>query len=200
VTLPPDTPELDPLLDEALDWVVRLRTGEPTRDDIDALRQWRERSAGHEDAFRRAVQIYQRGGIAAAELAAEHNVKAIANARKAPRVLARRALLGATAAAAGGYVIVRPPFGLWSSLQELSADFRTNKGERRTIEVLSGVSMDLDTQTSIALRAQQSDTRIELISGQAAVAVARPAATPPGDARRRRPHYRSASELRRPLS
>ena len=44
---------------------------------------------------------------------------------------------GAVAAAAAGYMIVRPPFGLWPPLQELAADYRTKKGEQRTISVVS---------------------------------------------------------------
>jgi transmembrane sensor len=179
VTLPPDSAEPDPLLDEALEWVVRLRTGEPTRADVDALQEWRGRSAAHEAAFRRAAEIYQRGGIAAAELAAEQKARAIADAGSLRRRrLARRALLGGAAAAAAGYMVVQPPLGLWSSLQELSADYRTRKGEQRRIDVVSGVSMDLDTQTSIALRSQQNEARIELISGQAAITAARPASDP----------------------
>jgi transmembrane sensor len=85
-------------------------------------------------------------------------------------VFVRRALLGgAVAAAAAGYVVVRPTFGLWPRLQELAADYRTKKGEQRTISVASGVSLELGTQTSIALHASQEQPKIELISGEAVV-------------------------------
>jgi transmembrane sensor len=169
--------EPDPLLDEALDWVVRLRTGEPTRADIDALQQWRGRSAAHEDAFRRAAQIFRRAGIAAVELSVEARKEQVPNPHR--RVFVRRALLGgAAAAAAAGYMVVRPPFGLWPPLQELAADYRTKKGEQRTVSVVSGVSLELGTQTSIALRSEQDRTKIELISGEALVSATRPASDP----------------------
>jgi transmembrane sensor len=168
-----DHPELDPLLDEALDWIVRLKTGEPTRADIEDLQQWREQSVAHEAAFKKAARVFRQAGIAARELAAEPvAIDAAGELRPMPpKVLARRAFLGgAVAAAMAGYLIVRPPLGLWPSLQELSADYRTGKGEQRKIAVMAGISLELNTQTSIALRDAQNETRIELISGEASVA------------------------------
>lgn len=168
-----DTHEPDALLDEALDWIVQLKTGEPTRGDIEALQRWRQQSVAHEEAFKKAARVYRHAGIAARELACQ---PVAVNATRAPRrspseVVARRAFLGgAIAAATAGYLVVRPPLGLWPSLEELSADYRTAKGEQRKIAVSAGVSLQLNTQTSIALRDVQDETRIELISGEASVA------------------------------
>jgi transmembrane sensor len=167
MTEPPRTTSDDPLLDEALDWVVRLKTGAPTQADLDALMRWRGQSAMHEQAFRSAARVYRRAGTAAAELAEER-----ANPIMQPpqRRLPRRAVLAGTIAAAGAYVMVRPPLGLWPSIEELSADYRTGKGERRRIAIAPEVSLELNTQTSIALRSAPDQTRIELISGEAWVA------------------------------
>ncbi len=85
---------------------------------------------------------------------------------------------GAVAAAAAGYLIVRPPFALWPSLQELSADFRTAKGEQRKIDIVTNVSLELNTQTSVALRSASGDTEIELISGEASVVSKLPSSKP----------------------
>lgn len=164
---PPHTSADDPLLDEALDWVVRLKTGAPTQADLDALKQWRGESEAHEQAFRSAARLYRHAGAAAAELAEENAAVA---PRRPPRRLARRAVLTGTIAAAGAYMMVRPPLGLWPSIEELSADYRTAKGERRRITVAGNVSLELNTQTSVALRSATDETRIELISGEAWVA------------------------------
>jgi transmembrane sensor len=67
-------------------------------------------------------------------------------------------------------MMVRPPLGLWPSIEELSADYRTAKGERRRIAIAPDVSLELNTQTSVALRPVPEETRIELISGEAWVA------------------------------
>lgn len=169
-----ETPEPDALLREALDWVVRLKTGEPTRADVEALQEWRQQSDAHEAAFKNAARVFRHAGVAALELADQPVTGDVArfSRRPAPRPIGRRAFLGgaaAAAAAAVGYAIVRPPLGLWPSLEELSADYRTGKGELRKIAVAPNVSLELNTQTSIALRPASNETRIELISGEASV-------------------------------
>jgi transmembrane sensor len=170
VTVPTDISEPDALVDEALDWIVRLKTGAPTRADVEALQRWRERSPAHEQAFKKAARLFREAGIAAQELADAPLPAAACGAP--PKVLARRALLGgAIAASAAAYLVARPPMGLWPSLQELSADYRTAKGEQRKVAVMPDVSLQLNTQTSIALRSAENETRVELISGEASVAL-----------------------------
>jgi transmembrane sensor len=176
VTEPTRAPELDPLLDEAIDWVVRLKTGAPIRADIEALQQWRDLSPAHEQAFRRAARLLRDAGIAAQELADEQSAVNVTAALQIlpPRNMTRRVVLGgAIAAAAAGYLVVRPPLDLWPSLEELSADYRTGKGEQRKVLVATDVSLQLNTQTSVALRSAQNETQIELISGEASVAAKR---------------------------
>ena len=181
VTATNETPGPDALLREALDWVVRLKTGEPTRADVEALQQWRQQSVAHEAAFKKAARVYRHAGIAASELAGQRATVLAAPAAQGlrPRLFGRRAVLGgAMAAAAAGYLVVRPPLGLWPSLEELSADYRTGKGELRKIAVAPNVSLELNTQTSIALRSAPNETRVELISGEASV-VATPSSAKP---------------------
>jgi len=180
VTVPGDISEPDLLLDEALDWVVRLKAGEPTRADIDALQIWRDQSPGHEAAFKKAARLLRHAAIAAQELADQQPTGHAAPAmQRPPRMMARRAVLGgAIAAAAAGYMVVRPPLGLWPSLAELSADYRTGKGEQRKVLVTADVALELNTQTSVALRSAENDTQIELISGEASVAAKRQSSRP----------------------
>jgi ferric-dicitrate binding protein FerR (iron transport regulator) len=69
----PDDPlsDLDPLLCEALSWVVRSHSGEATRADLDELQQWRGMSAEHEEAFREASRLWRACREAARQLAEE---------------------------------------------------------------------------------------------------------------------------------
>lgn len=174
--------ELDPLLRQALAWVIRLHSGEATSEDADALGVWRRHSAEHEAAFRDAVRLWRTFGEAARKLASEELVNV--GRRRLPVArdkLSRRALIGgalAAASVAAGYLVVRPPMGLWPSFEELSADYRTAKGERRNIVLSDNVSLTLNTQTSIAVRSEQGAPRIELISGEAAVQAERAAPAP----------------------
>jgi transmembrane sensor len=179
VSVPRDISEPDALVDEALDWVVRLKTGAPTRADVEALQRWRERSPAHEAAFKKAARLFRQAGVAAQEMADAPITIAAASRRLPSRVLTRRALLGgAIAASAAAYMVARPPMGLWPSLEELSADYRTGKGEQRKVAVMPDVSLELNTQTSVALRSVENETRVELISGEASVAAALSSAKP----------------------
>jgi transmembrane sensor len=177
VTEPSHSSEHDPLLDEALDWVIQLKAGEPTRDDVEALRRWRGQSSLHEEAFKSAVRLWRFACVAAQELEDEGRRRrsavsqffSVATPRRA--VMSRRfALGGMLAACSAGYIAVHPPFGLWPSLDELSADYRTARGERRKVALAPDVSMELNTLTSIAIKPAKAELQIELISGEAMIA------------------------------
>jgi len=50
---------LDPLIRDALAWVVRLKSGEATVTDAEQMVEWRTRSPAHERAFRDAVRVWR---------------------------------------------------------------------------------------------------------------------------------------------
>lgn len=171
MTVPGWTSEPDPLLEEALDWVVRLKTGTPTRADLDALQQWRRRSAAHDEAFKQAALVFRSAGVAARELASERQPAGAVAARpqRRPYALTRRVVLGGGIAAAAAYVAIQPPLGLWPSIGELSADYRTGKGEHRKVMLTPDVALELNTQTSVALRSAPDEVRVELVAGEASI-------------------------------
>jgi transmembrane sensor len=160
------------LRSEARRWIVLLRSGEASQRDIDALAGWRARSQAHRRALAEAGA--QWGAL-------QFMAKKTRHLRHAPvtvslvtpnaRGLTRRAWLGgALAASIGGvgYLVVQPPLGLWPSLLELSADYRTDVGERRDLALADSVSVEMNTRTSIGIAAA-SKRQIELISGEIAV-------------------------------
>lgn len=51
------SPQIDPLLEEALDWVLLLRSGRATTLDAEALQGWRALSLDHDRVFRRAAAL-----------------------------------------------------------------------------------------------------------------------------------------------
>ena len=165
----------DPLR-EARCWVLRLRSGEATRADIDALTRWRAENAAHRRAFAEAnaqwdVLRSAARNVAASELAASR------------RGLSRRTLLtgGAMAASVvgGAYLAARPPLGLWPSLAELAADYRTDIGERRKIAFANEISVEMNTRTSLAVARTGADARqIELIAGEVAITTGAGEASP----------------------
>jgi transmembrane sensor len=169
------TPESRPPLDEALDWIVRLGAGEPTVADLEALQRWRDQTPLHEEAFREAARLWRLVGVASKELHETRTAEGTSAAAGRPLPTRRMLLAGAAAASVVGcYGLVRPPLDLWPSLRELSADYRTGKGERKTVVLAPEVSLELNTLTSVAVDPAPEALRIELISGQAAVSVELP--------------------------
>lgn len=148
----------------AREWVQRVALRQMTAAQADALRQWCQADPRHGAAFAEAHRLWQ--GMAPAA--------ALSEARGRERRLsrpARRAFLGAglaCAATAAGVAVVAPPFGLWPSWRELGADYRTAKGEQRRVVLPGAAVLDLNTRTSVALRA----AGVELISGEAAISLA----------------------------
>lgn len=73
---------LDPLVREALSWIMRLKSGEATIADAEQLMDWRGKSSAHEHAFRDAVKCWRAIG------------QALATGRPAPVVRRRRPTAG----------------------------------------------------------------------------------------------------------
>jgi transmembrane sensor len=183
------TTEQDALKREAYQWVMRLTSGEATTADTAALTRWRQTSQAHRRAFAEANLLWNKLGPAAVESACRGAASAQAAMGRplagSDRRLGRRAFLGgamAASAVAAGYLVTRPPLDLWPSLGELTADYRTGTGQQRQIAFEDNVSVKLNTRTSITVLSSdigpdQAD-RIELISGEAAIA-AKPQALRP---------------------
>jgi transmembrane sensor len=159
--------EREELRRQAIAWLARLSSGETTSADAEALDRWCGRSDAHAAAFAEANLLWDRLGPAARNVA----VRTEAGKATMRSPVSRRAFIGASAAAAAaGFLIVRPPLDLWPSLSELSAQYRTATGERRQLSTAGGGSVDMNTRTSLSL-ATVSDgaDQIDLISGEAVV-------------------------------
>jgi transmembrane sensor len=166
------TKGLSPLQCEAIEWVVRLTSGIATAEDANALHEWRARSPEHARALVEAAGLRQKLREVAREPSEGHRVVvplAKPQLRAGRRAMSRRALLGGALAASTAGLLVRPPLGLWPTLAELTADYRTGTGEQRQIALSDGISLQLNTQTSVAMRPSVGEQRVELISGEAAV-------------------------------
>lgn len=155
-------------------WVARLNSGDATVADADALRRWCNMSAEHRRAFAEAKLLWEVLGPAAENVRTSVAMQAANRRPVAPVRLGRRALIGGALAAASiatvGYLGSKPPLKLWPTLDELRADYRTATGERKQLALADDVSLVLNTQTSIGLRASSAEAQIiELVSGEAAI-------------------------------
>jgi transmembrane sensor len=149
---------------QGLAWIDRMLSGEATTADLEDMRHWRALSPRHADALAYAARL-RRAVVGAAPGFAQESRPGLVQALD--RQASRRALLGgALAASVAGYMVVKPPMGLWPSLPEIFADYRTGVGEQRSVAIRSGVALDLNTHTSVALRSSGGQKQAELLSGE----------------------------------
>ncbi|WP_454673226.1 FecR family protein [Achromobacter pestifer] len=160
---------------EAHAWARVLGTGAPTTQDGETFKAWRAQSPAHERAWVRAARAWRELGQAAHAYAARSPAKMPARPGLSPP--GRRWFLAGSATAFASLAtvgIMRPPFGLWPSWAETRADYRTVKGEQRSVALDDQqLTVALNTQTSINVSLRDAQPRIELISGEAAIQASR---------------------------
>lgn len=152
--------ELAPAMAGAVEWAVRLSSGEVTDEDAQEFRQWFGHSPDHADAWRILNSVRPAG-------------RAIATKAQNPQTMSRRALLvaGGTSLAVLSIVsITRPPLGLWPSLAELMADHRTGTAQHYAFAPMTGVKVELNARTSVGLL--DAGHGLNLIDGEAFISIA----------------------------
>src|SRR5580704_10074800 len=171
-----EDPKQEALRREALDWLSRMTLGEASQEDLAELRRWRDTSPAHATALAEAGRLWRSLEVPVTALVRD-NARDVEVARRP----SRRAFLAVGAAAAAsvaGAMVVRPPLDLWPSLAELAADHRTGIGQQQHLVLAKAVSVDLNTLTSISVRAADLDPGIELIAGETAIAIGADAPKP----------------------
>lgn len=163
---------------EGLEFLNRLQSGGATAHDEVEFLAWRRQSLAHEEAFRAAVRLQRlvrqahvpaAGATTCADAGATITVPPTRWPRRGPTLQRRAVIGGALAASAAGVVVLGRAAGIGPSLRELRADYHTGAGQRRLVRLAGGATADLNTRTSIAVRADLGAPGLELISGEAIV-------------------------------
>lgn len=166
--------ELEALKREAWTKLLHVTSGHASKADLAALKLWCAQSPRHAEAFAQVSGRWRVFGKAIENVAqAEPALGTETHARTRAPIGRRAFLVGALGASAAGaaVMIARPPMELWPSLGEFAADYRTATGERRRIALAERASVDMNTRTSLNVRAGSGGgDQIELIGGEAAFA------------------------------
>lgn len=160
---PRTTPESpDDLLDEALEWLVRIHSGHASdgiRADCDA---WRRRSPAHDRAYRTAESLWMDIGRVPSP-----------DSTPSPKGSHRRSRRTAWALAACLALItgalLMESVGVW--LRAVTADHQTGVGELRTVTLEDGSRIQLNTNTAVNVAFSEEQRDIVLIRGEASFTV-----------------------------
>ncbi|PAT00514.1 MAG: hypothetical protein BSR46_02105 [Candidatus Dactylopiibacterium carminicum] len=141
----------DPIANQAVEWMVLLRSGAATIQDREAFEGWRDADPRHEAACRRIEGVL--GGLAQCQGEPVAMHKALLSRRRAVKGLLGLAAAGVVSS---GLVRYQP------ELSGMMADHRTPVGRRQRITLADGGTLLLNARTSLNLSAQA----VDLIEGE----------------------------------
>jgi transmembrane sensor len=150
----------------ALAWVVHLKSGAATTDDLAAFGAWRGANAANEAAYRDSLSTWRMLGPAFARAAVS------APAMPSPGAIAfsrRRLLAGAGAAVAA--VAVAPLAVNLLTLPAGATVLETRKGERRREVLPDGVVVELNTDSRLVSWTEEGVRQVRLDHGETLLSV-----------------------------
>lgn len=178
----------DQVLDEASEWFVELNDGEVDAQTRERFGQWLRRSPEHVHAFLNVSAAWSDADVLARtresipeleEMAASEGAVVRMPEREVRRLgtYRRRWWKGMAIAAGIAGVSICAAALLW--LQTMGyTSYAAEVGERRSIVLADGSTLDLNSRSRVRVRYTQASRSVELIEGQALFHVAKDAARP----------------------
>ena len=163
---------LDPVSEQAIDWMVRLRAGEPNVALQERFNAWLALDPAHAQAWTTlqerlgasfgTVRALDRRVAGQAGEARQLLLQPKASRRDALRVIAGLGLLGGAT-----WVGARSPWG-----DSLLADLHTGRGQRQDFTLADGSRLSLNAESSVDLRFDNQQRLVILRHGELVIQVA----------------------------
>lgn len=162
-------------MEEAMDWLLRLKDEPQCLEATRGLHAWLEHSDGNRAAWQSALRTWELLGEVAPQYKELWPVKPEANVIVHPALRRRRwpAAVALAAAAAILAVLAGPAL-----LLRLQADVMTATGESRVVMLADGSQVNLSGGSAIGVDITAEGRRVRLLAGEAFFDVARDAARP----------------------
>ena len=142
----------DPTIMEALEWFVRMRDDKVTAAERQAFEAWLAADEAHAEAWKHAQALWARFDIMQPEFD---------RLRRGPPLLSRRNFILGSVAMIGGLG------GLFAIDQTgLFAEHKTDIGERRTISLPDGSTVELGSYSALSTHFSEMERRVELYRGE----------------------------------
>lgn len=155
---------------EAIAWFTRMN-GKPSREDRKHFRAWLEADEAHARVFEEIRAWWSSAGAASVDLAREEDAalkKHLENVRRM-RAQSRIGKAGSIIAiclfslVAASWIWLEKP----ALLQDMQADYVTDRGERRSVSLQDGSTVLLDADTAIGVDIAAGERRVRLLRGTA---------------------------------
>ena len=161
-------PDPSRLLDEAIDLVIRLQNDPENPVALDMIKSWRARSSEHEQVWTKVSGAHGMSGKILKD-------RAKAERREKSKLTRRKFIVGG---AAGAGAIATGALLIPDAIVRARADYLTEKGEIRRVQLSDGSFATLGPESAIALDYQAERRGIELLKGMSFFEVAKEAGRP----------------------
>ncbi|MDP9836552.1 transmembrane sensor [Neorhizobium huautlense] len=152
------------LLEEAMDWFLRLREPSRSSSDEQDFTAWIRRSPLHQAAWTKACRTWEvMGETSPVNMPEWQNLRQPRYAR--PRGIGRRMIIGAGLAALAACliaIVVGPTI-----LMRSQADYMTATAQVRRVTLEDGTIVDLSATSAIAVDFSDDGRRVKILSGEA---------------------------------
>ena len=154
---------------EACAWIAQLETGELTRADRAAFREWIQRSPQHTNEIKRLAALSADLNVLTEmadpiERAAAHYLPVL---RRRKRRVPARSMLVAAGLATAAVVVATRGFLAGPAIELQQASFATAVGEQREIQLVDGTGILLNTDSELRVDYTREVRRVELVNGEA---------------------------------
>lgn len=160
------------LREAAAAWVIRIDSGTLTPEEMTRLDAWVDADPAHADALREATRLWSDLDHQSVLAIARRRSGGHARPSRRPRRATRHAALLRNAAATfvGALICIGLLFHRDIDVL-LRADVSTGTGETRTLPLVGGGTLRLDTQTAVAFQDSASQRVLEVLAGRVEVEV-----------------------------
>ena len=155
----PPPPLRDAVIEQAIDWSIRLGYNQPGEEAYKAFSSWLADADEHRVAWERIQSLGGRFAGLPSKLAMQ-TLEKLPDARlKRRRIIKLLALFGAVGTCTWGTAEITP----W---QRLVADRSTRTGERRRWTLADGSVLDLNTDSAVSLHFDDTQRLVQLLRGE----------------------------------
>lgn len=154
--------------ERAVAWLMELQGEAVAPETVDAWRRWRAEHPDHERAWQRIESVKGRLEPLSSPLTSDIARAALAPSGSPHRRRAIKTLAVSTLAVGAAWSARE-----YSPWRELSADYRTAVGERRSLVLPDGTQLWLNTASAVDNRFSDSERRLVLVAGEILITTAR---------------------------
>ncbi len=156
----------------AAEWLARLNRPVVAQDDLAAFRRWRE-DPGNDAAYHDLQLLWRRSGALSADPDIRAALAETARPKTRPYAVRPRWMLAGPVTAAALLLVIGG-----ATFASRPDTYVTSVGERSTIRLADGSTVQLDTDSRLEARWSRGARRLRLVRGQALFDVAHDAARP----------------------